>query len=187
MQKTIVSLVIIALVIVVVVGGYSYREYQKGVNRVLNYSIYSSLNMTQSELLDIRTELKAYEGKQLTAEELQNIVSKSRDYFFYGDYTKKYDNNISMDFAYINYLDLNSYMTSLAFITVPSTKEIPAEEIEYHKENLLKIIKLWAPHSFNVTDNYIQPPPRLRKLIEETNSLANDGMKRLDDYYENLS
>lgn len=65
------NIVIAVLVLVIAVGGYwswnYHQTYQKNVNKILNYSIYSSLNMTQHELLSIRTELKEYEGKQITA------------------------------------------------------------------------------------------------------------------------
>jgi hypothetical protein len=174
-EKNIVILVL-ALIIIVggIIGGNSYWNYHKNVNRVLNYSIYSSLNMTQHELLDIRTELEKYNGTLIGAEEFKSIVAKSRNYFFYGDYTKKYDNNLGKQFDYINYAELNFYMTYL------SDTDISAKDIEFHKENLMKIIKLWAPLTVKANGNYLEPTPQLKKLIEETNKLAETGNKRIE-------
>lgn len=169
----VLAVVIIALVIVIAARETNYRDYQKGVDRVLNYSIYSSLNMTQYELIDMRTELQAYEGKQISVEEFQGIVSKSRNYFFFGDYTKKYDNNLGKQFNYINYASLNSYITAL------SDTVIPVKDVEFHKNNLMKIIKLWAPLTVKPDGNYLEPSMQLKKVLEETNNLANEGMKRI--------
>jgi hypothetical protein len=171
------SICIAVLVLVIIGGGYwfwnMYSDYKHKVDDVLEYSIYSNLNATQQQLINLRDELKQYNDKQISSEAFYEIIHEPvRDYFLYGDYTYRFG-RIEKRFRYLDYADLNGYLLSL-------NEQLPAEEVEYHKENLMKIIKLWAPLTFDAMDNYLEPKEEVRELIEKTNILANEGMDRIE-------
>ena len=81
---------------------------------------------------------------------------------------------VDKKYSDIDYSDLNGYFLLL-------NEQIPSEQVEYHHENLMKIINLWASQNFNAMDNYLEVREDLKKLIEETDRLANDGMKQIEE------
>ncbi|QOX62387.1 hypothetical protein FRZ06_02935 [Anoxybacterium hadale] len=172
------NIVIVVLILIILSGGYWFwktcSDYKHKVNDVLEYSAYSNLNITQQQLINLRDGIKTYEGQQISSEEFYNIIhGPCRDYFLYGDYTREF-RYLNNKLSYLDYSALNTYIMLL-------NDKIPPESIDYHKENLMKIIKLWAPLNFYAMDSYLEPNEELKKLIEETNTLANEGIERIED------
>lgn len=165
---------IVSIIIIIAVGGNAYQNYKRDVNDVLNDSIYSNLNITQQQLINLRDGIRTYESKPISSEEFYNIIhGPCRDYFLYGDYAIEF-RRLNSKLSYLDYSALNTYILLL-------NDQLPAESVDYHKDNLMRIIKLWAPLNFNASDNYMEPKPELKKLIEETNRLANDGIKSITE------
>lgn len=173
-KNFIIGLIIIALGATIAICGSAYSNYKFRVNDILEYSIYANLNMTQQELINLKNEFKKHEGSRMSEEEFHNIIHEAlRNYFLYGDYTSKFQ-QVDKKYSDIDYSDLNGYFLLL-------NEQIPSEQVEYHHENLMKIINLWASQNFNAMDNYLEVREDLKKLIEETDRLANDGMKQIEE------
>lgn len=176
MREKIKSIVIFVLVLIIIVGGSICWDYQKAVNHALNYSISSSFKVTQQQLLNLREELKKYENTEMSLEEFQNILSEyDWDYFRFSDYTPEYK-LVDKRFAYVDFSDLNRYISNLTY------GELPVEEVEFHKNNLLRICMYWNTMTFKMHTDYFQPEPQIEKVLEETNKMINQGENRLEEF-----
>ena len=174
MNHKVKNVVIIALILLIAVGGYWIRNYIENVNYALNSSIYSSLTVTQKQLVSLRAELNQYNGKQMSLEDFSNIMHKySFDFFFYNEYTGDYK-QINEAYDYLDFYDLNSYILSLY------CSEMTVDDMEYHKANVAKICMYFNSLNFEKHTDYTHPYPKLKQTLEKIHTLVKQGENRIN-------
>ncbi len=169
--------VMVMLIIGIMAAGFMFQNYHAHVIKGANYSINANLSTIQQVLIGYRDKLAEYEKQEISAEEFKAILSETEFYLTKNAYmTKKYGRHFGGQYDYISLGELEMYISYLSFT------ELKREELNYHKENLMKICKLWTPLSILITDDYTKPEANLKRAIEETRRLSVVGIARIDEY-----
>ncbi len=169
--------VMVMLIIGIMAAGFMFQNYHAHVIKGANYSIDTNLSTIQKVLVGYKEELVKYEKQEISNEEFNAILSETELYLTKNAHmTKKYGRHFGGKYDYVSLSNLKLYISFLTYT------EFTTEELNYHKENLMKICKLWAPLTFHLTDDYTKPGATLKKVIEETERLSEEGTARIDEY-----
>lgn len=174
-DKKIQDAIIYFLICVILVIGYWGFNYYKNMKHVINHSVYSNLYTTQHILRDINDEIVKYDNKQITNNELHNLISENKSSLFITTYTTEKYEYISKRLEYVDICELGDYIDVLDYT------DLSDEELEYHIKNVQKICKLLNEVDINLTDNYFKPSKRLKETLEEINTLSEKGYNLIDN------
>lgn len=177
MNENIKNWIIAVLILGIIAAGFVFQDYHAHIIKGANYSIYTNLYTTQHVLIGYKEKLAEYEKQEISDEEFKAILSET-EFFLTKNacMTNKYGRHFGGKYDYVSLGDLGLYISFL------SCTEFTTEELKYHKENLMKICRLWAPLTFHLTEDYSEPGASLKKAIEETERFSAEGNARIDEY-----